>query len=84
MGKLIATAAGIEGSEALPVARQLPPQNGRSLAGDEISMVVFIEASRSDSQPAITRTGPANALAGGKLPIVNSSPGVTGCLVASV
>lgn len=32
-GKFMAAAAGIEGTEGLPVARQLPPQYGRSLAG---------------------------------------------------
>ena len=31
-GKLETAAAGIEGRDALPVARQLPPQNGRSFA----------------------------------------------------
>ena len=33
IGKLMAAAAGIEGRDALPVARQSPPQYGRSLAG---------------------------------------------------
>ena len=83
LGKLIATAAGIEGSDALPVARQSPPQNGKSLAGEEVSMVLFIEIPRSDSQPVMTKTGPAYAFAVGKLPCVNSSPSVTGCLVSS-
>ena len=31
-GKLVTAAAGIEGRDALPVARQLPPQYGRSFA----------------------------------------------------
>ena len=83
LGKFIATAAGIEGSDALPVARQSPPQNGRSLAAKEVSMVFFIETSRSDSQPVMTRTGPAYAFAMAKPPCVNSSPTVTGCLVTS-
>lgn len=33
LGKFRAAAAGIEGRDALPVARQLPPQYGRSFAG---------------------------------------------------
>ena len=33
IGKLMTTAAGIEGRDGSPVARQLPPQYGRSFAG---------------------------------------------------
>ena len=37
IGKLMATAAGIEGRAGLPVARQSPPQYGRSFAEIDIS-----------------------------------------------
>lgn len=33
LGKLETAAAGIEGRDGLPVAKQLPPQYGRSFAG---------------------------------------------------
>ena len=46
-------------------------------------MKISTKASMSDSQPVMTRTGPANAFIGGKLLSVNSSPLVTGCLVSS-
>ena len=36
-GKFAATAAGIEGRPGLPVARQSPPQYGRSFAEIDIS-----------------------------------------------
>lgn len=39
MGKFIAAAAGIEGRDGLPVARQSPPQYGRSFAGMVVSML---------------------------------------------
>ncbi len=40
LGKFMAAAAGMEAKDALPVARQLPPQYGRSLARERISMIV--------------------------------------------
>lgn len=33
LGKFMTAAAGIEGRDGSPVARQLPPQNGTSFAG---------------------------------------------------
>ena len=37
LGKFTTAAAGIEGRDALPVARQLPPQYGRSFAGTRLA-----------------------------------------------
>lgn len=44
IGKLMAAAAGIEGRDALPVARQSPPQYGRSLAGIMSSWCTDLDA----------------------------------------
>ena len=46
IGKFIATAAGIEGRAGLPVARQLPPQYGRSFAESDVSKILM-KATRS-------------------------------------
>ena len=40
-GKFMATAAGIEGRPGLPVARQSPPQYGRSFAEIDISKLLL-------------------------------------------
>lgn len=41
MGKFMAAAAGIEGRDALPVAKQLPPQYGRSFAGITLACLII-------------------------------------------
>lgn len=50
MGKFIAAAAGIEGRSRLPVARQLPPQYGRSFAAMIISMLFDFEGANRRGQ----------------------------------
>ena len=41
IGKFMATAAGIEGRPGLPVAKQSPPQYGRSFAETDISKLLL-------------------------------------------
>ena len=64
---------------------QLPPQNGRSFARIAVSAhdVLLKRKVKWYLQPVMTSTGPVKLLLRGALPCVNSSPGVTGCLVSS-
>lgn len=86
LGKLLTAAAGIEGRDGSPVARQLPPQYGRSFAEILLGKLGDLEyvTFQDNSHPVITSTGPAKALIGGALVNVKSSPTVTGCFVFSL
>ena len=61
LGKLLIAAAGIEARDGSPVARQLPPQYGRSFAAmilatlDELGYAMF----QDNLHPVTISTGPA-------------------------
>lgn len=40
LGKFMATAAGMDGRDGLPVAKQLPPQYGKSFAGTMLACLM--------------------------------------------